>query len=285
MPELPEVETIRKDLIEKVLGKEIVSVEVLLDRVYQNPEMIDVKGVVKNISRIGKYLSVDVKGCCTLFVHLRMTGKLVYVKTSANYDLKSPPASTHPYPSKGGNIGGNHIRVIFHFKTGDCLLFQDVRTFGLIEVMPYKTQLADMKNIGVDALSPEFTVEYLSKLCSLKSSPVKTLLLDQAKIAGIGNIYVQEILFCAGVSPLRLANSLKDFEIEKIWRFTLEILELALKHNGTSISDFRRVDDKKGEFQDFLKVYGKKTCSVCGRELLKIKQAGRSTSYCGGCQV
>jgi len=155
----------------------------------------------------------------------------------------------------------------------------------LIEVVPYKTQLADMKNIGVDALSPEFTKEYFSRLCSLKSSPVKTLLLDQTKIAGIGNIYAQEILFCAGVSPLRLASDLNAFEIEKIWRFTKEILELALKYNGTSISDFRRVDDKKGEFQDFLKVYGKKVCPVCGKDLLKIKQGGRSTTYCGGCQV
>ena len=278
MPELPEVETIRRDLIKQVLGKEIQSVEVLLDRVYLNPDKLEVKGIIENISRIGKYLSVDVKDCCTLFVHLRMTGKLVYIKI--------PPTPLY----KGGSSDGftkseNHIRVIFNFKTNDCLLFQDIRTFGLIEVVPYKSQLVSIKNIGIDAISPEFTEEYLNKLCSGKTCPIKMLLLDQTKIAGIGNIYAQEILFYAGVSPLRVVNSLKDFEIGKIWRFTKEILELALKHNGTSISDFRRVDDKKGEFQDFLKVYGKKVCPVCGKELLKIKQGGRSTSYCGDCQI
>jgi len=293
MPELPEVETIKRDLLETVLNKEIQSVAVLLDRVYLNPDNIAVRGVIENISRVGKYLILDIKDNSTLIIHLRMTGKLVYtasqnVVPTSNRLVGTRHATSNPVvpiSNRRTEMGGDHIRVVFNFKTQDSLLFQDIRTFGLIEVLPYKTDIKNVKKIGVDALSPEFTADYLINICQKKTTPIKTLLLDQTLIAGIGNIYVQEILFDARISPVRKSNLLKKQEIKKLWKATIKILNLALKYNGTSISDFRRVDDKQGEFQNFLKVYGKKACPICGNELLKIKQSGRSTSFCGNCQV
>ena len=265
MPELPEVETIKRELIEQILDKEIVNVKVYLERAFLNQLALKVKGRVTNISRIGKYLRMDIEGNCSLIIHLRMTGKLIYHDALSGFDDR-------------------HVRVVFNFSSADCLIFHDVRTFGLIEVVPFQTPIESIKKIGVDALSQEFTVAFLSQICSSKATPIKNLLLDQTLIAGIGNIYAQEVLFMAKVAPDRAANKLSKTEIKLIHRYTIEILNLAIIHNGTSISDFRRVDDKTGEFQNFLKVYGKKICPVCSNELTKIKQAGRTTTYCEKCQ-
>lgn len=265
MPELPEVETIKRDLVEKVINKDICSVKILLPRVYINKENIDLKGRIEKISRVGKYLIFDIEHNCSVIIHLRMTGKLIYSPVQSGFEEK-------------------HIRVIFNFSERDCLIFHDVRTFGKIELIPYKSSVYGIKNIGIDALAKEFTLKKFSEICERKKVPIKNMLLDQTLIAGIGNIYAQEILFEARVSPCKMANLLNKKELKLIHQATINILNLAIKHNGTSISDFRRVDDKTGEFQNFLKVYGKKICPVCGQELFKIKQGGRSTSYCDHCQ-
>ena len=265
MPELPEVETIKRDLEEIIIGKEIKEIKIFLPRAFVNQSNQDIYGKIESISRIGKYLLIDIKNKSTLIIHLRMTGKLIYVENSENLPLK-------------------HVSVIFFFSGNDGLLFNDVRTFGKIEVIPYKTPLSTLKKIGIDALAKKFTFSYFSIICTAKKIPIKNLLLDQTKIAGIGNIYAQEILFYAKINPERKANTLSKSELKRIYKNIFIILNLAIKHNGTSISDFRRVDDKTGEFQNFLKVYGKKVCPECGGNLKKIKQGGRTTTYCACCQ-
>ena len=277
MPELPEVETIRRDLEKQVLNKEIIGTRINLSRSLENPLGYDIKGIIYNISRFGKYLIIEImenssrsnntceKKQLSLVIHLRMTGKLIYNKISNGFDEK-------------------HVRVVFLFNGGDCLIFSDIRTFGKIEVFPFQIQLEKFKKIGIDALSEKFTLKFLNEACQSKKVPIKNFLLDQAFIAGIGNIYAQEILFEARVSPIRLTNTLNKKEIKQIYKYIKEILLLAITHNGTSISDFRRVDDKTGEFQNFLKVYGKSICCVCKNSLIKIKQSGRTTTYCGICQ-
>jgi formamidopyrimidine-DNA glycosylase len=134
-------------------------------------------------------------------------------------------------------------------------------------------------------MSTDFNYKYLSDRCAAKKMPIKNLLLDQSIVAGIGNIYAIEILFATRISPKRPANSLSIAEVQKIYKQTIKTLELAIKHNGTSISDFRRVDDKTGEFQQFLQIYGKAICPICDSKLIRIKQGGRSTVYCGSCQI
>ena len=265
MPELPEVETIKRELEGIIIGKEIEQIKIILSRSFVNHNDLDIYGKIENISRIGKYLQIDIKNKCTLIIHLRMTGKIIY--------LKSPEI-----------LPERHVSVIFYFKEKDCLLFIDIRTFGKIEVIPYKTSLSTLKKIGIDAISTKFTLLTFTKICENKRIPIKNLLLDQTKIAGIGNIYAQEILFYAKIAPDRFADSLNKRELKRIYKYISYILNLAIEHNGTSISDFRRVDDKTGEFQNFLKVYGKKFCPDCGNNLTKIKQAGRTTTYCAFCQ-
>ena len=265
MPELPEVETIKRELEEIIIDKEINQVKVHLPRAFENKNNIDISGKIESISRIGKYLLINIKDKCTLIIHLRMTGKLIYLEN-------------------GENLPQKHVSVILYFKENDCLIFRDIRTFGKIEVLPYKTELSTIKKIGLDALCEKFTFIYFSAICETKQIPIKNLLLDQTLIAGIGNIYAQEILFYAKISPERLANSLNKTELKRIYKYISIILNLAIQHNGTSISDFRRVDDKTGEFQNFLKVYGKKVCTACGRDLCKIKLGGRGTTYCSYCQ-
>jgi len=265
MPELPEVETIRRELEQTVLHKHIVSTTIYLPRAFENRNGINVKGKITEITRHGKYLMLYIEDCCTLCIHLRMTGKLIYCKNTAEANKK-------------------HNRVIFHFKGKDCLVFNDIRTFGKVEVLPPHTCLSSVRNIGVDAVSKKLSLLFLIKLCSQKRVPIKNLLLDQTLIAGIGNIYAIEVLFMARISPLRLANTLSGSEISLLYKSIGKILRAAIKHNGTTISDFRRVDDKTGEFQNFLQIYGKTKCPVCHSELCIVRQGGRGTRYCAVCQ-
>ncbi|MCL1827108.1 MAG: DNA-formamidopyrimidine glycosylase [Candidatus Cloacimonetes bacterium] len=265
MPELPEVETIKRELEAMIIGKTIKKTEALLDRAFINKDGFDTNGQIEKISRVGKYLLIDIADKCTLVIHLRMTGKLIYETKNTTQDSK-------------------HNRVIFYFKTGDRLVFNDIRTFGLVEVLPYQTPLQSIKDIGIDALSDDFTFALFDEICRKKAVPIKNLLLDQKLIAGIGNIYAQEILFWAKISPERVASKLYTKERKRIYEQINRILLKAIKHNGTSISDYRRIDNKTGEFQNFLQVYAKKVCPVCKNTLTKIKQGGRTTTFCSSCQ-
>jgi formamidopyrimidine-DNA glycosylase len=266
MPELPEVETIKRDLDTAILHKTIIYIEIYKPRSFKNPQNLSISGNISSIRRHGKYLLIDIERQSTLLIHLRMTGKLIY-QSSYTY---SPI--------------DKHISLIVRFNNADCLIFNDVRTFGGLEVIPYKARLIDIRNVGADALSTDFDGIYLYEKCKHKKMPIKNLLLDQSIVAGIGNIYAIEILFSARISPKRITCTLSKAEIQKIYKQTIKILKLAINHNGTSISDFRRVDDKSGEFQNFLQIYGKETCPICHSKLIKIKQCGRSSIYCGVCQ-
>ncbi|MCK9328424.1 MAG: DNA-formamidopyrimidine glycosylase [Candidatus Cloacimonetes bacterium] len=271
MPELPEVETIRKELVKQIIGKYISDIHILLDRSFVNHTQYDISELIGNITQIdryGKYLVMQVNQSFQILIHLRMTGKLIYCPFQQQNSFKT-----------------NHIRLIFNFQTGDCLLFDDVRTFGKVEIFSSDLDIKSYKNIGIDALDEDFNFNKLKAICMNKKTQIKVLLLNQNLIAGIGNIYAQEILFDAKVSPLIQVNQLTDKELKRIVVSTKKILSLAVKYNGTSISDFRRVDDKTGEFQDFLQVYGKITCPVCKSDILKIRQGGRSTNYCPKCQI
>jgi len=267
MPELPEVETIRRDLFAQILNKRIKLIEVFKPKTFRNSVNLKYCGEVINIRRTGKYLFLDIKKKCTLIIHLRMTGKLVYIKQDPLLE----------------SIGLNpkHISSIIHFDSNERLIFHDPRIFGYLEIVPF---LEPFTQTGIDALAPDFTIDYLNHICSKRKVPVKNLLLDQKLIAGIGNIYAQEILFYAKINPLKLGKNLSAKELKLIHRYTLEILLLAINHNGTSISDFRRIDDKTGDFQNFLQVYQKQICPKCHQQLTRIKQSGRTTTYCANCQ-
>jgi len=263
MPELPEVETVVRELRSQVIGKDISQIVSLRDgTVNDRRENVSEIGVVISVRRRGKYIIIDTMND-VLLVHLRMTGKLIYA---------AEPGERSRF-----------CRAEIHFKDGSLLYFDDVRTFGGIDILQKSELDGALSKLGVEPFSDEFTTSYLQKRMRNRIAPVKSILLDQREIAGLGNIYVCEILHRAGISPKRSGGKLSLEEIEKIVKETRQVLSEAIDKNGTTISDYRRVDNKQGEFQNFLRVYGKKRCH-CGEEIARIKQSGRSSYYCPSCQ-
>lgn len=263
MPELPEVQTVINGLQEKVIGKNIVQIiEHRAGTLIWHTEEHDL-GSIKAISRRGKYIIFVTDKEYKIVIHLRMTGKLIFEK---NYNFKTA-----------------HCRAEIIFSDATKLLFNDIRTFGKIEIYKLKDRIKALEELGVEPLSEDLNLKYLKEKLKNKEAPIKNILLDQRIIAGLGNIYACEILYRAGVKPQRKGKRLRNKDIENLINYTKEVLEEALKHNGTTISDYRNIDDKTGEFQKFLRVYGKEKCN-CGNEIRRIKQAGRSTYYCPRCQ-
>jgi len=264
MPELPEVQTIINGLNQKVLGKEIQEIVELRSGTVFWQLPVTSLGKIELVSRRGKYIILQTALHYKLIIHLRMTGKLIFEK-----DI---------------NTTSSHSRAEIVFTDKTKLIFDDVRTFGKIQVLKKNENISGIRNLGVEPLTNEFNAEYLIDKLRNRKAPIKTVLLDQSVIAGLGNIYVAEILFRAKIHPAIPANKIKIKNMKKIVLETKIVLQEAIKHNGTTISDYRSVEDKTGEFQNFLKVYGKKTCE-CGAEIKKIQQAGRGTYFCENCQT
>ncbi len=263
MPELPEVETIARGLRDRVTGKEIAKIishrsGTIIEKRSETGEY----GRITGIRRRGKYLLIDTDRDITIMIHLRMTGKLIFEENKA---------------------GSQHCRAEIRFTDKTILIFDDVRTFGKIMVMDSGKDAEYLSFLGPEPLGADFNEKYLAAKIKGRKAPIKNILLDQRIVAGLGNIYVVEILHRAGISPLRESGQLKRKEISLIIEKTKEVLLEAIFCNGTTISDYRSVDDKSGEFQKYLRVYGKEKC-VCGAEIEKIKQAGRTSYFCPNCQ-
>lgn len=270
MPELPEVQTVVDGLRKTIIGKEIIQCEVIRSSIIQGNDEQFVKEVqntvFQSIDRRGKYILLTLSSGKSIVTHLRMTGKFIYVK-SANEKSK-------------------YERVIFRLKNSFNLVFHDVRCFGTIELVDNLQKSEKLKKIGWEPWDKRLTAETLQRELKKRSIPIKSALLDQSIIAGIGNIYASEILFDCQINPKRRCKSLNKKHLKKILESTRKILSLAMEHNGTSISDYRRVDDKTGEFQNFLKVYGKKDkpCVRCRNPIKKEIISQRSTFLCSKCQ-
>jgi formamidopyrimidine-DNA glycosylase len=263
MPELPEVQTVVSGLQKKVVGKQISELlEHRAGTIIWHTECVEF-GKIKEIGRRGKYIIIYLDNDLKLVVHLRMTGKLIY---------ETDPAKL-----------SSHARAEIIFVDNSKLIFDDVRTFGKIEVLSEAAEVAAIERLGAEPLSADFDAEYLAAKVSRRQAPIKNVLLDQAVIAGIGNIYAAEILFRVGLNPTKPAADLSRSDLQKIVQQTKQVLAEAIRHNGTTISDYRSVEDKTGEFQNFLNVYGKEFCH-CGAKIKRIKQAGRTTFYCEKCQ-
>jgi len=177
-------------------------------------------------------------------------------------------------------------RVWFELEDGALLVFQDMRCFGTLAVVERLRDYAPLAALGVDPFSRHFTAHWLAEALAASRTPLKHWLMDQSKVAGLGNIYVAEILYDARLSPLRTANTLIAAEVERLYRAVRRILRKAIHKSGTTIRDFRRVDQKTGQFQNFLRVYGKagQPCPSCRTPIARVVQQQRSTFYCPTCQ-
>lgn len=287
MPELPEVETLRKDLTKAVVGKTVARVVVKwpkmvspLSPVTFAKKLKDKK--IKSISRRGKMLVFLLDDKNYLLVHLKMTGQLIF-------QPKRGDAVFGGHPQKGGTVGlpNKYTHIIIEFKDGTTLFFNDLRKFGW---MRYATpiELAEAEQrFGVEPLKKHFTLEYFEEL--IKRYPnrvVKQLLLDQKLIAGIGNIYADESCFCAKVLPTRQVSTLTKKEKKDLHACIPQVLKLSISKKGTSFSDYVQLDGKEGGMVKWLNVYNKKNqrCKRCTGIVQKIKLNGRGTHFCAKCQ-
>jgi formamidopyrimidine-DNA glycosylase len=292
MPELPEVETIRLQLDRKLKGLKITDIEILNKKSFLGPpshkasegeEVIGKK--VIGVKRRAKIILIELSGGLCLAVHLKLTGQLIHSPKGGGVkgcgEKEDSPFRVCELPNK-------FTRVIISFDNGGRLYFNDLRMFGWMKV------IKDVKEIGGEKLGPEandekaFTLDYFKDILAKTKKPIKLLILDQEKLAGVGNIYANEALFAAGIMPTRPANSLKDEEMKKLRSAIIKVLNEAIKHRGTSDRDeaYRQTTGEKGEYQNYLQVYGKtgKPCPKCRGKVERVALGGRGTFFCRKCQ-
>lgn len=283
MPELPEVETIVRDLNKQLNHKIIAAVKSSDKKVFQLPkkEIKNILGkIVRGVSRRAKMIIFDLGGYY-LIMHLKMTGQLVYQSRTLLI------AGGHPIAGRDRKLPNKFTRVIFSFDDKSRLYFNDVRRFGWIKLMTGDEFVKFNGQLGREPLNSDFTLEYFNKVLSLRpKTSIKQALLDQKYISGIGNIYADESLYLAGIKPFRKVKTLKPGEITELWRAIPKILKFAIKHRGTSFSDYVDARGETGNFIKYLKVYGRegKKCENCGQPVRKIKLGGRGTHWCDKCQ-
>lgn len=272
MPELPEVETIVKVLSKHLIGLKIISGKLLCSQICKDDEVIDLETLkdllIKGVCRRGKVILIDLEGNITILFHLGMTGQLYL----------SPPQDP--------------IDRHMHFKLDFAkypyeLRFRDVRRFGCLAFIRTDEAFSDrrLKLLGSEPLDIEFPI-FVSHFEGRRAR-LKSLLLDQRFIAGIGNIYADEILFRAKLHPLLPASLLEKSHLKRLWRAMREVLRQAIEYRGSTIRNYVNGETRPGEFQSFHRVYGKEACpcSICRTRIKRIKINGRSTHFCPNCQA
>ena len=284
MPELPEVETIKKDLEKKILQKKIIKIEVLKPNLIKNKLNYFLKTIKNNaflsMKRIGKLMILELKDQQYLLIHLRMTGQLVYK------DNKKIIAGGHNYP-KINDLPNKYSYIIFTFLDKSKLFFNDLRQFGYLKIVTKEEKDKIIKEYGLDLLASNFTLNNFLSLFAEKRSILKGFLLNQKIIAGIGNIYADEICFRARVLPQRKIDSLDKKDLINLYKATNYIINKAVQKKGTTFDSYCDSEGQAGNYYQYLKVYKKENnkCLRCKeREIIKIKVAGRGTRYCSFCQ-
>jgi len=275
MPELPEVETIVRQLRPQILFKKIDKVEILRTSQWKgtNPEQAvsQLTGNMFNqVSRRAKFIIFTLHDEFQLIIHLRMSGKLMWTDNWIPINQYS--------------------RTIFYFVDHSSLQFNDTRALGTLKLYRPNEVPKNIKTLGIEPLSPAFTIFIFKQLLDQSNLEIKDFLMDQKRIAGIGNIYANEILFRSSIHPQRKTKSLSINEIETLFQTIPQVLQAAITSMGTTIgnkhSDYRTIYNVNGEFQSFLQVYGRKgeSCYVCGTPIQRIVQKGRSSFFCYSCQ-
>ncbi len=269
MPELPEVETIRRDLAKTIIGKKIAQVEVL------SPKQVSPKNFagglkdlkIKRLDRRAKLLIFELSDEKFLVIHLKLTGQLIY-------------------RAKDGPLE-KYTRLVFTFNDGSRLFFNDLRKFGYLKLVG-KREIEKIKSeYGVEPLTKEFNlVKFKGLLARRPRIKIKQLLMEQGLVAGLGNIYADEVCFEAGVRPQRPAGKLSETEAKKLWQAISRILEKAIAKRGTSADSYVDASGRPGEYETYLMVYGRtgEPCQKCKTKIVRITLGGRGAHYCPKCQ-
>ncbi|MFW5853536.1 MAG: DNA-formamidopyrimidine glycosylase [Patescibacteria group bacterium] len=287
MPELPEVETITRELKKVLILKTIQQVKIKNSKTVHplKPRSFSLKlqnKSITDIKRRAKIIIFKLNNDDYILIHLKMTGQLIY--SIPNNLLIT---GGHPQPDGEVNLPNKFTRLIFYFTDNSILYFNDMRKFGWVRLVTKEDLDNSLKKLGIEPLSKEFTFNKFKEI--IKKYPkrsLKKLLLDQTQIAGLGNIYVDEICFLTGLRPDRKTYTLTETQIKKLYQNIIKILKLAIKHKGTSSKNYVTTSGQPGNFVHFLKVYGreKKPCLNCQTPIKKINHIGRGTHFCSKCQ-
>lgn len=292
MPELPEVETIRQDLRRKILNKKIADVQILNKKTVQNDEgeflRILKNNKITEIDRVGKLIIFKLADKNFLLTHLKMTGQLIYVKDKPfdSAQGKEIMAGGHSEKNTDLNLPNKHTRVVILFEDWTKLYFNDLRLFGYMRIVGEKEKEKIKQSFGIEPFTKNFTLSNFTKIFANRKTAVKPLIMNQQLIAGLGNIYADEVCFAAGINPFQLAGDLKKIEIKKLFTAIEKVLGKAIENRGTTFNNYVDSDGKKGNFVKYLKVYGREgeLCKKCKNPLKRKKMSGRSTIFCGICQ-
>lgn len=280
MPELPEVETIRRQLVDKVRGLKIEKVDVNKPKLFIGDKDKVIGATFTDIDRRAKTLIFRLDNGYSMLAHLKMSGQFIFVDSSGRY------GGGHPVPPMNSPVPNSSTHVIFHLCNKSILYFNEIRQFGWIKVLDKKELDKELEKLGPEPLSADFTYPVFKNLIKNRfRTKIKQALMDQSLIAGIGNIYAAEILYYAGVKPDRTISTLTNSELVKIFDGIKKILPEAIKYQGTSADAYVTLSGEKGDYESRLKVYGRagQKCA-CGGVVKKIKLGGRGTYYCPACQ-
>ncbi len=313
MPELPEVEIIKRGLLRLIVGKKIVAVESDNPKSFPNPpsevEQFLYGSTITDVRRRAKVLLIDISTAYTLVIHLKMTGQLVFVggggwkveggeSQSVPYPKDHPPVVTsearfgggHPTDSLISHLPDKSTRVTIEFGDGSHLYFNDQRKFGWMRLMPtiLVPEIDFMKRVGPEPLEDGFTsTDFIQRIRRRSGSTVKAAILDQTTLAGVGNIYADESLWGAKIHPATRVKEISDAQLAKLLEEIKYVLKLSIEKGGSTDRNYVNAEGKRGSYIDFARVFRKEgqPCTRCGTTILKTRVASRGTHICPACQV
>lgn len=286
MPELPEVETVRRGLQQLIIGKQIVSETHDWPKGFPNTQAdVDsflIGATITAVRRRAKVLLVDLDTAYTLVIHLKMTGQIVF-RGDAVF------GAGHPNDSLVGQLPDKSTRITLTFSDGSKLFFNDQRKFGWMKLYPgvEVPEIDFMKKVGPEPLEDSFTAEeFASRFARRKNTSIKAALLDQTVVAGVGNIYADESLWGAQIDPRRKVGDVTQAEFTKLYEELRYVMNLAIEKGGSTDKNYVNAEGKRGSYMDFARVFRREKlpCPRCGTTISKIKHAGRGTHLCETCQ-
>lgn len=288
MPELPEVETVRRGLTELIINKKVIRIEHDTPKSFPNaPTDVNtflIGSTITKIRRRAKVLLIDLSSNYTLVVHLKMTGQLVFRNGLVRF------GAGHPNDSLVGDLPDKSTRVVFIFSDRSRMFFNDQRKFGWVRLIPSPEvpNIDFMKKVGPEPLEDTFTLDqFISRFHRRLNTSIKAALLDQTVIAGVGNIYADESLWGAKLHPLTLVKNISKAQFTKLFNELREVMNLAIEKGGSTDRNYVNAEGRRGSYIDFARVFRQEgnPCLRCGHVIIKIRAAGRGTHLCPKCQV
>jgi formamidopyrimidine-DNA glycosylase len=287
MPELPEVETVRRGLSDLIIGRKVADIAHDNQKSFPNAvadvEKFLIDAAITDVRRRAKVLMIDLSSGYSLVIHLKMTGQLVF-RGEAVF------GAGHPSGSLIGELPDRSTRVTLEFTDGSHLYFNDQRKFGWVKLLPTLEipNIDFMQKVGPEPLEADFTAEqFAARFTRRAKTSIKAALLDQTVVAGVGNIYADEALWGAQIHPKRLVGSLMPTEFKKLYTELRAVMNLAIEKGGSTDKNYVNAEGKRGSYMDFARVFRREgqPCPRCGTTIIKFKAAGRGTHICPHCQV